>query len=261
MNLQPTTVTPQQHDYNKGTELFTRAVGHEKLSIISPAIRALFKRLSNVDNQIPSKNPRILDIGCGPFLLSIPFIRDGIHVDGVDTSDKMITVARKTLEDSKDKLPSTAPLDKVRLVSSMDDINEETYDVAMMNFVHQCAPSRIALNKLFQKAAEKVKPGGHLIITGAHPEYLHMSHACCEYDVKEGQSLQDGDMYTGRIFDETGKATYELAGDYFWSIDAITSSANSSGFRLSSVNPIDDIETPYREAQSPAYFIMHLRRP
>ena len=247
------------HDYDKGTNLFARAVGHEKLSIISPAIRALFRRLSNV-GQINKENARILDIGCGPFILSIPFLRDGIIVDGVDTSEEMLTVARKTVEDSREKLSATAPLDDVKLVSSMDLVDDESYDMAMMNFVHQCAPNKIALNKMFQKAAEKVKKGGHLIITGAHPEFLHLEHPCCEYDIKNDEELSDGDMYTGRIFDESGNATYELKGDYFWNIGTISDSAESSGFKLSSVNPVDDIETPYRDAESPAYFIMHLKR-
>jgi len=258
MNVQPTH-NIEEHNYDSGANLFARTVGHEKLSIISPAIRGLFKELAQND-QISQGGVNILDIGCGPFVLSIPFLRDGHHVDGVDTSEKMLAVAKKTLEASKKKLPDIAPLDRVKLVGNIDLIDDASYDVAMMNFMHQCAPNRVELNKIFQKAAEKIKPNGHLILTGAHPEFLHFAHACCEYDVDDSRKLNDGDKYTGRIFNEDGESTYELQGDYFWNIDTVSDSAKSSGFRLSSVSPIKDIETPYRKAKSPAYFIMHLRR-
>ncbi len=250
------------HNYDEGSGLFARAVGHEKLAIILPAIRSEFNRIV-ASNGFSPETDKVLDFGCGPFSLSIPFIRDLIHVDGVDSSLEMLNTAKETIEQWKPKFTAQAVeiMEQVKLTSSASEIRDEDYQLAMMNFMHQCASTPKELKRYFRDVSDKMKDGGHLIITGAHPEFLHNPHACCEYDVKDSSKLSDGDVYTGRIFNETGESVYELKSDYYWSFNAITEAANDGGdLRLISVTEVDDKETAARQANSPAYFLMHLRK-
>jgi ubiquinone/menaquinone biosynthesis C-methylase UbiE len=127
---------PVTHDYNRGARKFTQTVGHEKGAIISPAIQRVFKDLVNDNKFKPQNGDKILDIGCGPFLLAMPFIRDGIHVDGVDTSSEMLSIAAETIENAKPKLNGVSSrllrADKVKLVETMSEVRKNSYQMAMM---------------------------------------------------------------------------------------------------------------------------------
>tara|TARA_B100001750_G_scaffold196580_1_gene168816 strand:+ start:1126 stop:1938 length:813 start_codon:yes stop_codon:yes gene_type:complete len=249
------------HDYDQFADKFAKAAGHEKREIIHPAIAQAFTSIAAHGHFNP-KDDKIVDYGCGPFTLSIPFLRWGVTVDGVDTSSEMLKTARETLTSWREEFSPDAQrvADQVRLVQSAADLKKDDYQLAMMNFVHQCAPDVFSLRKMFGDVAGTLKSGGNLIITGAHPEYLHQPHACCEYDVEDSSILKDGQPYTGRIFDETGKSVYELKGDYFWSMNAIISSAAYHNFRFVSSTSINDVATQARKASDPAYFLMHLRK-
>lgn len=268
-NNQPTTsaIAQEKHDYDKRADLFASAVGFEKSSIIAPAIRHEFNTLVT-KTHFDKACDKIIDIGCGPFLLSLPFLRDGIHVDGLDPSTEMLSIAKQAIEDAAPNLTSDAVQllndDKIKLVSEYEDLKENSYQLAMLNFVHQCAPSVKSLNTLFNKASTLLQEDGRLIMTGAHPDYLYDPHACCEYDIsnkKTNANLQNGELYSGHIYNEMGAKTYELHGDHFWSLDKLQSAAKQAGFETKGLVDINDKETTMRRAsKTPAYFIMTFKK-
>lgn len=252
----------EQHDYDRGSGLFAKAVGHEKLAILLPELRKSFNAVVASGEFIPEKD-KMLDYGCGPFSLSIPFVRDLVHVDGVDTSGEMLKTAKQNIASWRPKFSEEAAklMSSVKLTSSINQLKNEDYGIVMMNFVHQCASDYKTLKRYFRDCADKMKPGAHMFITGAWAENLHKPHACYEYDITDSRALKDGDIYTGRIFDETGDSVYELQGDYFWSNNALSNAANDGGdLRLVTVTEIADKETGARKGDSPAYFLMHLKK-
>jgi len=101
-------------------------------------------------------------------------------------------------------------------------------------------PDEKSLKEMFAQVAELLMPHGRLIITGAHPENLHIEHSCCEYDVDDPDKLNDGDKYTGRIYNEMGAPIFNLDGDHFWGLDTLQKTAESVGFKLKESKDIDE---------------------
>lgn len=269
MNLQATktpAVTTHNHSYDRHASDFARAASFEKSSIIGPEIQA---EVEKVTERIVFRKGRhkIVDIGCGPFLLSAPFVREGFHVDGVDPSQDMLTVAKNTINLFENNIREVRPslLDGtkgIRLVKTTKELKQNSYKIALLNFVHQCAPDEHSLVKIFEQAAGLLRENSRLIITGAHPDYLHEKHSCCEYDVTDPLTMNNGDAYTGRIFNDMGVPTYELSGDHFWSLDSLQHIASRTGFSVKELREIDDKKTTGRNAsKTPAYFLMSLQYP
>jgi len=103
---------------------------------------------------------RILDIGCGGGLLSLPLARLGARVTGVDIVEESIAVAQQILPAHlRDSL-------QFRCVSAEQLVNEDgnvgTYDAVVLSEVLEHVTDWQAL---IANAAELLKPQGHLFIT------------------------------------------------------------------------------------------------
>ena len=59
------------------------------------------KKFGNKSKELPLKDIKILDIGCGGGLLSEPLSRLGAIVTGIDASDRNIKIAKMHLKKSK----------------------------------------------------------------------------------------------------------------------------------------------------------------
>jgi len=129
------------HNYTEHASIFARAVGFEKSSIISPALSAEVEKIQTRGEFDPTKH-KMVDIGCGPFLLALPFISDGIHVDGVDPSKEMLSIAESTISTARPNLNKAAKQlinsNRVLLVESPAELKKSDYKIAMLNFVHAC---------------------------------------------------------------------------------------------------------------------------
>lgn len=236
--------------YEREAHRFADAVHFEKTSIVAPAIKEAFNRAVH-DGTFMPKHDRIVDIGCGPFFLALPFLKDGNHVDGIDSAAAMRDAAKKTLKNSN------VPINGCRLVASSAELNEGDYSFGMLNFVHQCAATRGDLVEMFEQASSLLKPGSHMVLTSAHPRYLHVPHSACVYDVADSNALQDGDVYTGAIYDTMGNKAFQLEGDHFWSVDTLIDTSKEAGFRLLNLVDIADKDSLARTAsREPAYMIM-----
>ncbi len=250
-----------EHDYGCNPALFTQAALAEKQSIIAPALLEAFTSAtpsdaSSVDRFDKDKH-MMIDIGCGPFMLGIPFLRKGITVHGVDIEHEMLLQAQATL------IQCGFNDSSIKLYSDYSGIGKSRYKVGMMNFVHQCCADRESLTALFEQARYLISKGGKLLLTGTHPDYLHVPHSFCEYDVKDSSKMKDGDPYTGRIFDGMGNSTYELKGDYYWSINTITEVAKDVGFNLLEAKSVNDKTTLVSSrvaSESPAYMLMTFKK-
>ena len=248
------------HNYDKNAQKFAGIAGLEKIKIY-PFIERAFNEAA-LNGSFDRQNDKILDIGCGPFLLALPFLRRGIAVDGVDSSKNMLKVAKDNLKKTNLGYVSN---DNMQEISSMRDVPCAEYGFAMMNFVHQCSPNRKSLDKLFQVAFKALKPGSTLYITGAHPDHLDVPHSLCEYDIDDVSTMKEGQRYTGRIYQQDG-TSYDLSGNHFWQIDSLKKAARKAGFNFSNgdVEKIEDVEvlSPVRQpSREAAYFGMTLTKP
>lgn len=238
---------------------FKEAIFFEKTAIIAPALKKVFGRAVR-DGIFDIRKDRIVDIGCGPFLLALPFLNDGVYVDGIDITPNMIVQAKETLEaaDFDGKINK----ESIKLVTEYNKLASKSYAFAMLNFVHQTSRTEESLTKLFKNAHDLLKPGGTLVLTSTHPDYLHIPHAAYECDVKDSAALKDGDKFGGWLYDSSGKKAFRLDGDYFWSVRGLHTAAFNAGFDPGTTEEVDDHPTLWRKkSDAPAYLMMTFRKP
>lgn len=231
------------HDYNQKSEAFDRVADYEKRCIITPALKSVFNRLVHAGDFVVGMD-KVIDIGCGTGHIMVPFLKDGIHVDGFDIASKMVDVAKGRLR------RSGFYTSDIIVVDDYSSLGAGEYAVGMMNFVQGCCPNKKSLFKLFSQANHPLRNGGRLIVTGAHPEHLHHKHSACEYDVVNARKLKDGAVVTGRLFSAEGTESYELTGGYIWKINTLVNAAKKAGFSLNSLEEIQDSELSSRRPKS-----------
>ena len=243
--------------YNDSAKQFADAVMFEKAAIIAPALQRAFERAVHWDNNFDPQKDKIIDIGCGPFLLALPFLTKGIHVDGVDIAPNMLEQAQKTLARN-----ANVPVNGTRLVDNFNNLAKGAYSFAMMNFVHQCCVNRSELDALFRQANELLKAGSSLVLIGSHPDFLHVPHSACAYNVAHGKRLADGELYTGTIYNYQADETFDLKGDYYWSKKTLLEAGRGAGFEVEVVEPIEDLPSLRRpKSKEPAYIMMIFSKP
>ncbi|XP_073995059.1 ubiquinone biosynthesis protein COQ3, mitochondrial isoform X2 [Rhodnius prolixus] len=106
------------------------------------------------------KDFKILDVGCGGGILSVPLARLGGDVIGLDASSELIEIANNHLTtnfkpDIKLKFVNTT-------IEEHSATHKETYDVLILSEVIE----HISLKELFlQHCIDTLKPGGSVFIT------------------------------------------------------------------------------------------------
>ena len=243
-----------------------------------PAITEAYGKAVSYKQHDPEKD-RVFDFGAGPGYLSRTIMREGGAVDLIDTSPKMLEIAKQTIAQARFQFPVTEP----RFVSDCTLLDQEAYGFGMMNFVVQNAPTRNTLCDMFANAARLLrKPGedrmmgGALVLTQTHLDWLHISHSAYAFDLErmpcktEGykyldkrakQPVREGDSYSGIIRDDDGKAAFQLEGDHLWKRDTIIEIAEKSGLAFKTLTDIDDKPSSARRAsEQPAYMMFTFER-
>lgn len=241
----------EPHDYNQSARDFTVGADFEKTQL-AKELKIVFEEASHKFGFDPSLH-QVLDYGSGPGLMALPVAKEEIRIDCYDPSPNMIEQARITFD--------TAEFDKNirrnRLVTDTAELEQGSYKIVMVNFVHQCISTKKELSELFRKVRGLLRNDGVLVVMGAHPDYLHVPHAGCHYNVANSADLEDGDKYTGFLRNTRGKPSYMLNGDYFWKINTLHNLADVEGFEEKGRVDIADFDTLARSASRvPAYFRM-----
>ena len=243
--------------YSKAAKGFA-AVAYVEKGIIAPHIQKAFKKAARATS-FDNATDRAVDIGCGPFLLGLPLLLNGIHVDGTDVTPGMLIRARTKI--GKADLPRSFNRDKIRLVQSSDKLPQGGYKFAMMNFVHQCCADRESLLSLFNSAARLLKEDAHLVLTTTHQDFLHIPHSTYSCNVTNSSKLSDGEQFGGTIYDPIEDRKLDLGGDHFWKHSTLLKVAEEAGFELVSSEDIADQDTPSRKASpDPAYRMITWRK-
>ncbi|KAI4486922.1 hypothetical protein M0802_012207 [Mischocyttarus mexicanus] len=112
------------------------------------------------DTDLPLKNTKILDVGCGGGILSEPLARIGAEVTGIDSSSQLIDVAKKHALLDSDLLGRLNYLHTN--VEDFKEENKEKYDAVVASEIIE----HVSDPQLFLKCCSAiVKPGGSLFIT------------------------------------------------------------------------------------------------
>jgi SAM-dependent methyltransferase len=235
---------------------FSDAAQFEKGTIIKPSLMEAFDMAAKLGTFDRTKD-KVIDIGCGPFLLGLPFLGKKIHIDGYDRAPNMANLAQDTLRNN-----ANLNVNGTRIFDDFSQIKKTDYGFGMLNFVHQCCATRHDLVNLFKEANSLLKPGSHFVVFGTHPEFLHVDHAAYRFNVEQDKPLQDGDVYTGTIYGFASDKTFELTGDHFWSRGTIYDAAREAGFNFHGAVDVADKGSFVRDpSDDPAYLRMTFVKP
>jgi SAM-dependent methyltransferase len=259
MSLQGTaapTAPQATQDWDQTASVWGDIVGHEKDQILGPALVAKMKGIQ-VSGAFDIVHSRALDWGCGFGSLMASLLRAGFKTDGYDTSPAMVAAARNTLTNAQGHLSAVSGFVPT-ITNNLVELPQATYKMALLSFVHQCAPNKTALKNVLNDVGSYVEPCGHLIMIGAHPHKRNLSqpHSSCEYDWPKRRNLNDGDKYSGRIFNGDGAKVVDLVAERYWSLRTLKATLRRVGFGDITIQPIADVASKGRPASTTAPFFM-----
>ena len=141
-----------------------------------------------VKNSIRGRNLRILGIGCGTGFMSLELARMSHDVVGIDIDDRIIRIARRTME--------TDPYSKTRgnLRYEVADFNKwfdapGTYDIVLFSRVLHDLPHP---RKILSKARSLLKNNGRLVCLEYAYDRMNRRAATWLYQIQRTLELTDG---------------------------------------------------------------------
>lgn len=112
---------------------------------------------------VPLPAGAVLDLGCGPARNTVWLAVRGWQVTGVDTSAVGLAQSHQRAADTGAAI-KTIRADLMEYVPPV-----ARFDLVVIANIHQPEPAR---NRLFTRASEALRPGGHLFVVGHHLESL-----------------------------------------------------------------------------------------
>ena len=105
------------------------------------------------------KNKRVLDAGCGPGVYSEWLLNQGADVVALDSSPKMVALAKKRTSDRADVCVAD-------LEAPLSFLSDASFDVVLSTLVLEYVRDWRATFAEFRRV---LKPAGHLVISVTHP--------------------------------------------------------------------------------------------
>ncbi len=137
----------------------------------------------------------ILDFGCGSGNNSVPFLKMGHHVSGVEVASTSTELIRENLE------YHGLPLDYLSRVQLLDPpitslpYGDHAFDFILSNQVHYYSTSESELHAVNAELARVLKPGGTIFVTMMGPSNYYIA----DYT----RSVKGGGVHEVRIEDPT----------------------------------------------------------
>lgn len=163
--------------YGKGSDHGTGYLGYRDLPII-------------IDKHV--KGNKALDYGCGPGYSSWLLKSLGVDVVGVDISEHMLAVARKTYQSITFYKTKIGEL----------PFNDHSFDLVLSTFVLFDIPSIEEVVRYLSQARRVLKPAGVFIaVTGS--DHFHKNNwLSAQNDIEKNQRLISGEMYKVKLLDD-----------------------------------------------------------
>jgi 2-polyprenyl-3-methyl-5-hydroxy-6-metoxy-1,4-benzoquinol methylase len=143
-------------DWNKASEEYGRRAKQEPDNCLTDLVDSFWSVVG------PLEGLKVLDVGCGPGVLSEILRKKGASVTGIDFSGGLIVQARKNS-------PKSSFIQK-DLTEGLPDL-EARFDLALAHMVLMDIPDISSLLKGLRENG--LKPGGQFIITLPHPVFFN----------------------------------------------------------------------------------------
>lgn len=226
------------HSYVNGCAVKTAAALLWEKNMLAPSLKMVFDEVSR-NVSFNKSRQRVVSIGCGAAHDSVPLLRDGVIVDGVDRSSSMLAIAEDNIR-GDDEIPDSVK-SEIRLVKEASLLGRCGYAIGTMNFVHQGANTQEELAGLFWESSNLIERGGYLIVVGEHPDYLNKKHSLYKCTTVIEEPLRDGDRYKSAIINPATREQHHFAGSAtYWSTTALDRAAFASNLVLSIRRDIED---------------------
>jgi SAM-dependent methyltransferase len=162
---------------------------------------------------------RLLDYGGGDGKFAV-LCAESLSIQEIVTYDpapKMTALARSLCADFK----------QIRVTGAIEEIQSEIFDVVTFNAVWMCLTTREACLDTLSAIARLLRSSGRLIASVTHPCFRTCKFLNYFTDFSNRDYFNDGTLFNVTIYD--GERELHIV-DTHWSLTAMTSQLNESGF-------------------------------
>jgi trans-aconitate methyltransferase len=176
--------------------------------------------LAFIRDKLTTLSPkRLLDYGGGDGKFAV-MCAESLSLQEIVTYDpapRMTSLARSVCTDFK----------QIRATATIEEIQSGTFDVVTFNAVWMCLTSHEACLDTLKKIARLLHSTGRLIASVTHPCFRTRKFSNYFTDFNNRDYFNDGTLFNVTICD--GKRELHIV-DTHWSVAAMTSQLNESGF-------------------------------
>src|SRR5437762_5598504 len=192
---------------------------------------------------------RLLDYGGGDGKFAV-LCAESLPLQEIVTYDpapRMTSLARSLCANFK----------QIRVTGAIQEIQSGIFDIVTLNAVWMCLASREACLKTLSEIARLLRSNGRLIASVTHPCFRACKFPGYSTDFNNRDYFNDGTLFNVTIRD--GKRELHIV-DTHWSLSAMSSQLNESGFVIENLYELPRSTNGSRERNASLWLVIVARR-
>lgn len=223
------------------------AIADAYSEINDPEERAV---LTFIRDKLTTLRPkRLLDYGGGDgkFAVLCAQSLSAQEIVTYDPAPRMTSLARFLCADFK----------QIRVAGAVEDVRSGTFDVVTFNGVWMCLTSRKACVDTLKKITGLLRSNGRLIASVTHPCFLSCKFSNYFTDFDNRDYFNEGALFNVTICDK--KRELHIV-DTHWSLTAMTSQLNESGFAIENLYELPHSTSGSNEHDASLWLVIVARK-
>ncbi len=226
-------------DWDRVADEYT-VVRESRREIVFPVVRDLIRNF---------KARTMLDYGGGDGEFAVMCASlSGLQITTFDPAPHMTAMARKRAGGAR----------AVRVVDSVSDLAELSFDVITMNALWMCLQTEDVCLEVLEEASRLLANGGHLIASVTHPCFRDCRFSTYHTDFRQDQYLKEGIAF--RVTLDDGSRKLDIV-DTHWNLTTMSRQLSRAGFVITGINELPDVPCQATDGKGSPWMVIVAEKP